>query len=176
MGQHASSPCAAYRAPWRLAGLPPSTPVLLALSGGADSRALLHLLYTSAQADGFRLLLAHVNHGIRGEESLRDRAFCQSLAKQYGLELLLLDADVPALAAESRRGLEEEARSLRYDYFAARMREEGIPILVTAHHANDNLETLLFRLCRGTGLSGLGGIAPVRSQRAPRPGAAAIAL
>ena len=154
-----------FVSPQELAGFPKETAVLLAFSGGADSCALLHLLAESAAADGFALTLAHVNHGIRGEEALRDRDFCQKWAAAYGLEICVLDADVPALAKESGRSLEETARAVRYDYFERLMRERGIPLLATAHHADDNLETVLFHLCRGTGLSGLGGIAPVRPFR-----------
>ncbi|MBR2018856.1 MAG: tRNA lysidine(34) synthetase TilS [Clostridia bacterium] len=157
------APCAAYAVPWKLAGLPKESAVLLALSGGADSRVLLDLLHASAKADGFRLLLAHVNHGIRGDEAARDEIFCRELAAKYGYELCVLHADVPALAKVSGRGLEEEARSVRYSYFEALMRERQIPILVTAHHADDHLETLLFRLSRGAGLAGLCGIAPSRA-------------
>lgn len=149
--------------PWRLAGLPPRTPVLLALSGGADSRVLLHLLSACAERDGFSILLAHVHHGIRGAEADRDAAFCRSLAERYGWELEMLEADVPGLAKARRRGLEETAREVRYEFFERLMRERGIPLLATAHHADDQLETMLFRLCRGSGLSGLCGIAPVRA-------------
>lgn len=149
--------------PWQLAGVAPQTPVLLALSGGADSRLLLDLLWERSRRDGFSLTLAHVNHGIRKEETWRDRAFCASLAKQYSLEICILDTDIPALAAADGKGLEEEARAARYAYFERLMREKNIPLLVTAHHADDNLETVLFRLCRGSGLSGLCGIAPVRA-------------
>ena len=150
------------KAPQALTGLDKTTPVLLAFSGGADSRALLHILAAQAKTDGFPLTLAHVNHGIRGEEALRDRRFCQAVAEEYGLELCVLDADVPALAKSHGRGLEEEARIVRYEYFERLMRERSISLLATAHHADDNLETVLLHLCRGTGLSGLCGIAPVR--------------
>lgn len=148
--------------PQTLAGLPKETPVLLAFSGGADSRALLHMLAERAKTDGFVLTLAHVNHGIRGAESLRDCDFCMTVAASYGLEICILDADVPTLATAHGRGLEEEARIVRYAYFERLMQERKIPLLATAHHADDNLETVLFHLCRGTGLSGLCGIAPTR--------------
>lgn len=148
--------------PWALAGLPKETPVLLAYSGGADSTALLGLLRRFSEEDGFPLTLAHVNHGIRGADALRDRDFCVERAREAGLDICVLDADVPASAAENGRGLEEEARETRYAFFARVMREKNIPILVTAHHADDNAETVLFRLSRGTGLQGLCGIAPVR--------------
>ena len=148
--------------PQQLSGLAKETPVLLGLSGGADSRALLHILSLQAARDGFSVTLAHVNHGIRGEEALRDREFCRSLAKEYGFEICILDADVKSLANAHGTGLEEEARSVRYAYFFELMREKKIPLLVTAHHADDQLETVLFRMCRGTGLRGLGGMSPVR--------------
>ena len=155
-------PCSFYRDPWVLADLPRTTPVLLAFSGGADSCALLDLLADAAKRDGFPLIAAHVNHGIRGEDAIADREFCMTTAKKYGVELCVLNADVPALAKQSGRGLEEEARAVRYAFFEELMRARAIPLLVTAHHADDHLETLLFRICRGSGLHGLGGIAPVR--------------
>lgn len=148
--------------PHALAGLPSDAALLLAFSGGIDSRVLLDLLSDLQKKNGFRLVLAHVNHGIRGDEALRDRDFCQKTAAEYGYEIRFLDADVPALAEQHGTGLEEEARRVRYDFFADLMKREGIPILVTAHHADDNLETMLFRLCRGSGLRGLCGIPPVR--------------
>ncbi len=148
--------------PHCLAGLPPQTPVLLALSGGADSVALLHLLLSWQTEYGFPLSAAHVHHGIRGEEADRDAAFCRSLCREHGVELHLLECDIPSMARDAGKGVEETAREVRYRYFAELMREHGIPLLVTAHHADDHLETLLFRLSRGTGLSGLCGIAPTR--------------
>lgn len=151
------------RSPWEIAGVPPETPVLLALSGGADSRALLHLLAERAKKEGFPLSVAHVNHGIRGEESLRDREFCRRLADQSGAAFHVLDVDVPALAAAHGTGIEEEARTVRYEFFFRVMRENSIPLLVTAHHADDQAETVLFRLSRGCGLRGLCGILPVRA-------------
>jgi len=153
----------AFRSPAELAQLPPDTPVLLAFSGGADSRALLHMLAILAKARGFRLSLAHVEHGIRGEASRRDLEFCRKVASRYGVELYTLSADVPALAKASGRGLEETARKVRYDFFERVMQTHQIPLLATAHHADDQAETLLFRLCRGTGIDGLSGIAPVRA-------------
>ena len=148
--------------PWEMAGLDPKTPVLLAFSGGADSRTLLELLRAGAERDGFVITLAHVNHGIRGEEANRDERFCESVAKAYGLRIFTTVRDVPALAKEHRTTLEEEARRVRYEFFTEIMEREQIPLLVTAHQADDQLETMLFRLCRGTGIRGLGGIPAVR--------------
>ena len=147
--------------PRKLASLSPDAPVLLAFSGGADSVALLDMLERE-QATNAPILLAHVNHGIRGEEALRDRAFCENVAKERGLEIAILDADIPALAKERGQSIEEAARQVRYSFFADLMAKRNIPLLVTAHHADDHLETVLFRIARGTGLSGLCGIAPIR--------------
>ena len=146
--------------PRQLAGVESNAPVLLAFSGGADSMALLDML--EKEYPNAPILLAHVNHGIRGEEALRDRTFCENVAKERGLEITILDVDVPTLAKEQGKGLEETAREVRYAFFADLMKEKGIPLLLTAHHADDHLETLLFRIARGTGLSGLCGIAPIR--------------
>ncbi len=146
--------------PYKLAGLTPNTPVLLAFSGGADSMALLDMIQT--KSPDAPILLAHVNHGIRGEEALRDRVFCEKIAKERGLDIAILDVDVPTLAKERGQSLEEAAREVRYAFFANLMKERAIPLLLTAHHADDHLETILFRIARGTGLSGLCGIAPIR--------------
>ena len=159
---HATKLWQGLDSPQRMAGVNADAAVLLAFSGGADSTALLQMLLDLRREHPFPLILAHVNHGIRGAEALRDRDFCVAVAEREGLEICVLDVDVPSLAAHSGRGLEEEARLVRYAYFERLMRERKIPILVTAHHANDQLETVLFRLARGTGLHGLGGIAPVR--------------
>lgn len=149
---------ASFIQPHLLSGLPKNTPILLALSGGADSRALFHMLLSY----GAPLSVAHVDHGIRGASSRRDREFCQALATEAGVPFYLLKADVPALAKKNRMGLEEQARAERYRFFEEIMQEHDIPILATAHNATDNAETMLFRMARGTGLSGLCGIAPAR--------------
>lgn len=146
--------------PCKLAGCAPNTAVLLAFSGGADSMALLDML--QKEHPDTPILLAHINHGIRGEEALRDRDFCEKVAKERRLEIAILDVDVPTLAKEKGKSLEEAAREVRYAFFADLMKERNIPILITAHHADDHLETILFRIARGTGLAGLGGIAPMR--------------
>lgn len=158
-----SKPRGAFIPPHTLSELPPATPLLLGLSGGADSCALFHMLLEYCEEHGTPLTLAHVDHGIRGEEAKRDAAFCRALAQKHGLPFHLLEADVPALAKKSGRSIEEEARAVRYDFFERVMKDGGIPLLVTAHNADDNAETVLFRLARGTSARGLAGIPPVRS-------------
>lgn len=151
-----------YISPHAAAGLPADSTVLLAYSGGADSRALLHLLAGECRKSGAVLLCAHLNHGIRGDEALRDREFCVASAAGYGVECVVLDADVPALAKEHKRSLEAEAREVRYQFFEKLMRGRGILLLATAHNSDDRLETLIFNIARGCGLPGLCSIPAVR--------------
>lgn len=158
-----SKPSGAFIPPHMLSKLPPSTPLLLGLSGGADSCALLHMLLEYCKEHGAPLALAHVDHGIRGEEAKRDVAFCRALAGRHSLPFYLLETDVPALAKKSGRSIEEEARAVRYAFFERVMKDESIPVLITAHNADDNAETVLFRLARGTTARGLSGIPPARA-------------
>lgn len=132
-------------------------PVLVALSGGADSVALLHAL----RALGYPVQGFHLNHCLRGAESDRDEAFCRALCVRLGVELTVERVDVAAAAREQGNGVEETARRMRY----ARLQDaaQGMKI-ATAHTADDNLETVLFHLVRGTGPKGLAGIPPVRGQ------------
>ena len=150
-------PCG-YRSPASLAGLPAGEAVLLGLSGGADSASLLDMLVSS----GENVILCHVNHGIRGEEAMRDQHFCGLLAEKYGLEIIVRHIDVPAEAGTTGEGLEEAARRLRYGIFSEIMKERGIKLLATAHNANDNAETVLFNISRGCGTKGACGIPAVR--------------
>ena len=140
--------------------------VLVALSGGADSTALLYMMCVCRERSNFRLCAAHVNHNIRTEqynnEALRDENFCRELCRKLGVELFVLNADVPALAKERGESEETVARRVRYDFFATIMREQDIKILLTAHNADDNLETQIFNLCRGCGAQGISGIPPMR--------------
>lgn len=136
--------------------------VLLAYSGGADSSLLLFLLNDYCKKNGIELCCAHVNHGIRGDEALRDRDFCLENCKKLSIRCFVLDTDIPLRAKETGKSLETAAREVRYEFFDKIMKENDIKILATAHNADDNLETLLFRLTRGTGLSGLCGIPMAR--------------
>lgn len=138
--------------------------ILVALSGGADSRALFDLTARYCEQRDLFFFAAHVNHGIRGDEALRDRDFCIALANTCPQckDIFVLDADVPALAESSGRSIELEARIVRYNFFEKVMRDNAIPYLATAHNADDNLETLIFNLTRGSGVKGMCGIPEVR--------------
>ena len=157
-----NQPLRGFVPPHALTDGAPDASVIVAFSGGPDSRTLLDLLVTDAKQRGYALYAAHVNHGIRGEEADRDEAFCREVAALYDIPIFVLRADVPALAAKSGESIETAARNVRYAYFFRIMQEKDIPILVTAHNADDNLETVLFDLVRGCGLDGLCGIPPIR--------------
>ncbi len=151
-----------YPLPQNLARLSEESPVLVAFSGGEDSSVLLHLLANDAKRIGFPLYAAHFNHKIRHLDAERDAEFCKNEAQRLGIPFFLGEADVPALAKEHGTGLEEEGRICRYEFFERVMEENGIRILVTAHHADDQAETVLLHLLRGSGVEGLRGIQPCR--------------
>ena len=144
-----------------LSGLPDQGRVVVGFSGGADSTALCHWLL--GQVDPRRLVLAHVNHQLRGKESQRDEAAAQAFAESRGLRFALLREDVAALARREGLGLEECGRQVRYRFFHSLAPGEEDRIL-TAHHAGDNAETVLLHLCRGASLPGLLGIPPRRGK------------
>lgn len=139
--------------------LPPGAVVLCAVSGGADSMCLLHWL---SQQKGVALHAGHFDHRLRGEESAGDAAFVREMCETWGVPFHLGSADVAAAAKEAGRGLEEAARQLRYAFLEQTAERVGAARVATAHTADDNAETLLLNLIRGTGLRGLTGIPPVR--------------
>ncbi|NLK39933.1 MAG: tRNA lysidine(34) synthetase TilS [Clostridiales bacterium] len=144
--------------------------VLLALSGGADSCALLYYLHKRAETEGFYLSAAHLNHKIRGEEADRDQRFCEEICTELSIPLYCRVVDIPALSAKTGRGIEEVARSERYRFFDDILAEnKNLVCVATAHTASDNAETVLFNLVRGSGTRGLSGIPPVRDRKIIRP-------
>lgn len=133
----------------------PGDTVVCAVSGGADSVALLFALYLLKEKLGIRLEAAHFNHNLRGEESDRDAAFVKTLCQRYDIPLHMGSANVMA----GKKGLEAAARDARYGFF-----ETLHGKIATAHTADDNAETVLMHMIRGSGLKGLGGISPVRGK------------
>jgi tRNA(Ile)-lysidine synthase len=141
---------------------PAGAHLLVAVSGGPDSVALLDLLQTAfALEDDLRLTVAHVHHGLRAEAS-EDAFFVERLAELYGLPCLQSWVDVPARVAETGESVEEAARILRYAALAELARDVAADRIVTGHTADDQAETVLMRFLRGTGVAGLAGIPPQR--------------
>ena len=134
--------------------------ILIALSGGADSVALLHVARQHQAEFGYRLEALHVHHGIRGTEADRDRDFCISLCQELNVPLHVVQYDIPALAEIDKTGLEETARNYRYRALQEFATAQGLDVIATAHTATDNLETVLLQLARGCG--SVIGIPPVR--------------
>lgn len=138
--------------------------LLLAISGGLDSSVLLHLTVAS----GYQVELAHANFQLRGEESARDEDFVRQLASQYMLTLHVKHFDTQSFAEIHKLSIQEAARDLRYRWFDELLKERGLHKMVTAHHADDNVETSLMNLFKGTGIAGMRGILPL-SQDIVRP-------
>lgn len=134
--------------------------IVSALSGGADSVCLTLALKELSAEYGFKLKAVHVNHLLRGAESDRDEQFCRDLCEKEGIPLTVFRADAAAFAKEHKLSLESGARKLRYGFFDEVCGENTK--IATAHTLSDSAETVIFNLCRGTGLRGLCGIPPVR--------------
>lgn len=132
--------------------------VLLAVSGGADSVALLRATCTVANDLGLTPIVAHLDHALR-PESASDAAWVTELARSQGIEAIAQRLDVLALSTCARRGVEETARSARYDFLRVAAESSDAAFVATAHTADDQTETVLFNLLRGSGLRGLRGIA-----------------
>ena len=135
--------------------------VVIGLSGGADSVCLLHILCSVRASMDLKLLAVHVSHGIRGESAQKDAAFCEDLCKRMDVPFRLIEADIPGLSKQTGKSLEEAGRNFRYETFERILEEEQFDKIAVAHHADDNAETVIANLCRGTGLSGAGGISAV---------------
>lgn len=135
--------------------------VIAAVSGGMDSVTLLHILYSIKELFSLKLHAAHLNHGIRGEEADRDEAFVRELCESMGIPLHVRRADIPAIAAECGKSEELCGREARYAFFDELSDRFGAKI-ATAHNRDDNAETVLWNLVRGSGLGGLCGIPVVR--------------
>lgn len=142
---------------WLKSGFPPKTQtILVAVSGGQDSMALATILHQS----GHPMALAHCNFQLRGEASDLDQQLVTDWAGARNIQLHTIAFDTKKAMEEYRSGIQETARKLRYDWFDTLSREFGYEAVATAHHAQDNAETLLINFCKGTGIAGLHGIPP----------------
>ncbi len=150
-------------------GCGPETRALVAFSGGADSTALLlsmRELFLERRIGG--LFAAHLNHGIRGENASRDSRFCEEFCSERDIPLAVETADVPAYAKTRGQSLEQAAREVRYEFLERARCSFLADVIVTAHHRDDQAETVLLHLIRGSGTGGLSGMKP-RNGRIVRP-------
>ena len=138
--------------------------LLLAFSGGVDSLVLADLLHKA----GYNIELAHCNFQLRGQEAKDDTAFCENFAKSINTKFHVIYFDTKAYAAEHKLSIQMAARELRYNWFKSLKVEHSFDFILTAHHANDNVETVFVNLIRGTGIKGLQGI-PEKQNDIVRP-------
>lgn len=135
--------------------------VIVGFSGGADSVCLLHFLRHLAKKKHFEIVAVHVNHGLRGKDSLADEKFCRALAKQLEVEFVSKKKAVRALAKKWNLSIEHAARKARYEAFAEVAQKMDAAKIALGHHLDDQAETILLNILRGTRAEGLCGI-PVR--------------
>ncbi len=147
----------------------PNDKVLVAVSGGADSVCLLHILYALKDELHLNLFVAHVNHMLRKKEADRDENFVRTLSLKLGLPFFAEKIDVKKISKDKKISLEEAGRIARYDFFNRIKNEHKIDKIATAHNKNDNAETVCMRFVRGTFLSGMAGIPLVNDAGVVRP-------
>ncbi|NLX62147.1 MAG: tRNA lysidine(34) synthetase TilS [Tissierellia bacterium] len=132
--------------------------ILVGVSGGADSMALLYVLLEIKEEIDFNIFIAHVNHGVRGEEALEDEKYVERTAKKLGIPYFSKQVNMEEYARKKKISAEEAGRELRYSFFREILSKIGGGKIAVAHNKNDQAETLLLRLFRGTGIEGLKGM------------------
>jgi len=140
----------------------PGQRILIAVSGGKDSMALLHALIYLRKAWSLSLCVVHIHHGIRDEEADRDERFVMDSARAFNLPFYSIRVDVPCVARETGCSLEETARNLRRAAIMGILHRIGFDLVALGHQADDQSETILLHLMRGSGIRGLGGMTPMR--------------
>lgn len=149
---------------WKGRGFAADKPFLLAVSGGVDSMVMCHLFLDAA----IPFVVAHCNFGLRGAESDADEAAVTAWCAGHHIECFKTRFDTAAIVVQTKRSIQETARDLRYHWFEQIRKDHDLRFIVTAHHADDNAETMIMNMCRGTGIAGLHGI-PERNGKIVRP-------
>jgi tRNA(Ile)-lysidine synthase len=145
-------------------GVTPTSRILIAVSGGPDSMALLHVLHILREQQSIgELIIAHINHGLRGDASGRDELLVTTVAAKWKLPLEIRRADTKVEALQGRKGIEETARKIRYEFFGKLVAKLSVDFVITAHTANDQAETVIMNMVRGAGVRGLSGIPAKRT-------------
>lgn len=143
--------------------------ILVALSGGPDSVCLLNLLFELKEELNIEIAAAHLNHLLRGQDSFDDEEYVINMCGRMGIKCFTKRVDINEYSRQQKLSSEMAGRNARYDFFDEILKKEGFNKIATAHNANDQAETILFRLMRGTGLEGLGGIKAYRDDKIIRP-------
>ena len=136
--------------------------ILIAVSGGADSLALLHCLYCLREKYSLELMVAHLNHMFRGEEAEKDAEYVKKISNGLGLEAIIGKIDVPKIIKTNKLSPQDAARSVRYDFLQKTMLKYGFNKIALGHHMDDQAETVLLHLLKGAGLDGLQAMVPQR--------------
>ena len=142
--------------------------IVIGVSGGPDSICLLHVLYSLKEKLGIEIVVAHVNHMLRDVADL-ETEYVQSFCKKLGIECYVKKADILEISKTQKKGTEEVGRQVRYDFFDEVAKKTNSNKIATAHNSNDRAETVILNILRGSGLSGLKGIEPIRDNKYIRP-------
>ncbi len=142
--------------------------IVIGVSGGPDSICLLHVLYGLKEKLGIEIVVAHVNHMLRDVADL-ETEYVQSFCKKLGIECYVKKADILEISKTQKKGTEEVGRQVRYDFFDEVAKKTNSTKIATAHNSNDRAETVILNILRGSGLSGLKGIEPIRDNKYIRP-------
>lgn len=142
--------------------------IVIGVSGGPDSICLLHVLYGLKEKLGIEIVVAHVNHMLRDVADL-ETEYVQSFCEKIGIECYVKKADILEISKTQKKGTEEVGRQVRYDFFNEVAKKTNSNKIATAHNSNDRAETVILNILRGSGLSGLKGIEPIRDNKYIRP-------
>lgn len=142
--------------------------VIIGVSGGPDSICLLHILNELKQELNFKIYVAHINHMIR-KEADEETEYVKRFCKNIGVECFTKKIDVVKIAKESKMGTEEAGRKIRYDFFEEVLKNTDSNKIATAHNNNDKVETIIMNILRGSGISGLKGLDPIRENKFIKP-------
>ena len=142
--------------------------IVVGVSGGPDSICLLHVLYDLKEKLGIEIVVAHVNHMLREVADL-ETEYVQNFCKKLGIECYVKKADILEISKTQKKGTEEVGRKVRYDFFDEVAKKTNSNKIATAHNSNDRAETVILNILRGSGLSGLKGIEPIRDNKYIRP-------
>ncbi|MDF2855463.1 MAG: tRNA(Ile)-lysidine synthetase [Neobacillus sp.] len=137
--------------------------IVIGVSGGPDSLALLHFLWKQQDKENLSIVVAHVDHMFRGQESLEDALFVKSLCEQYNIPFEMDRINVPGIIKQTKKSSQTAAREARYDFYASVMEKYGFPYLALGHHGDDQVETILMRLTRGSSGTARAGIPFLRT-------------